>query len=299
MSFLPQEFKNFIAPDANRGAFIQSWLKDRGVDSAIAAIDGKSHILVQFASHAYNPQFRIKTVIAHYDRVSGSPGANDNSAAVWQIMNWAVELKDYATFHNVRIFFTDGEELGWNTGVSEQGAYGIASVFKRLGITNDDVYVFDACGRGEVPVLARTILPQGAGKQFVANFTDLYQRSQELLRRACPGRWMSLPVPYSDNASFLACGIPAVAITMLPAEEASLYARDLNKNKNLVDAVLNREKSKKDRMEGKQADYSYKEHMPNTWRLFHTQNDNESSLTKESFRIMHNILVTLAEQKSF
>lgn len=298
MSFLPQEFRDFIAPNADRCSIICTYLKNNGVDSAIAAIDGKNHILVQFGSQAYNPQFRIKTVIAHYDRVEGSPGANDNSAAVWQIMNWAIELKNYHSFHNVRIFFTDGEELGWNTGVSEQGAYGIASVFLRLGITNDDVYVFDACGRGEVPVLARTILPSGAGKQFVSSFTDLYERTQDLLRRSCPGRWMSLPVPYSDNASFLACGIPAVAVTMLPADEASLYARELNKHKNLVDAVMNRESSKKERMSGHQTDYSYKERMPRTWRLFHTPQDNEDSLSSESFRIMHNILVTLAELKS-
>ena len=105
MSFLPQEFKDFIAPNADRCSIICTYLKNNGVDSAIAAIDGKNHILVQFASQAYNPQFRIKTVIAHYDRVDGSPGANDNSAAVWQIMNWAIELKKYQTFHNIRIFF--------------------------------------------------------------------------------------------------------------------------------------------------------------------------------------------------
>ena len=238
MSFLPQEFKDFIAPNADRCSIICTYLKNNGVDSAIAAIDGKNHILVQFASQAYNPQFRIKTVIAHYDRVDGSPGANDNSAAVWQIMNWATE--EYAK--NGSIF--------------------------------------------------------GAGKLFISNFNNLYERSQDLLRRACPGRWMSLPVPYSDNASFLACGIPAVAITMLPAEEASLYARELNKNKNLVDAVMNRETSKKARMAGQQTDYSYKERMPRTWKLFHTPQDNEDSLSPESFRIMHNILVTLAELKS-
>mgnify|MGYP002624992579 CR=1 FL=1 len=298
MSFLPQEFRDFIAPGADRAEFIQQYLAARGVKSARTVIDGKQHILVQFGSALYNPQFKIKTVVAHYDRVEGSPGANDNSAADWQIMNWAVELKDYPSFHNVRIFFTDGEELGWNAGVSEQGAFGIASVFRRLGITNDDVYVFDACGRGEVPILARTLLPSHISSQFVKHFNDLYERSQDLLRRASPGRWMSLPVPYSDNASFLACGIPAVAITMLPAEEASLYARELNRSKGLADQVLNREASKKRRLSGEEVEYSYKERLPRTWRLFHTEQDNEASLSQESFRVMRNILLTLAAAKS-
>lgn len=298
MGFLPVEFSEFIAPRTDRCAFIQKWLDDHGVESAIAQIDGKNHILVQFASGAYDPRFKIKTVIAHYDRVEGSPGANDNSAADWEIMNWAVELKNTPSFHNVRIFFTDGEELGWNTGVSEQGAYGIASTFKKLGITNDDVYVFDCCGRGEVPILGKTELPSKIGSSFVRQFDDLFERTQDLLKRASPGRWMCLPVPYSDNASFIACGIPAVAITMLPAEEASLYARELLKEKSLESEVMNRESSKKERLQNQLPEYAYKERLPATWRRFHTPNDNELSLTPESFTVMANILKSLAEAKA-
>ena len=298
MSFLPKEFSQFISPDAQRREFICSWLEQHGVKAVVASIDGKNHILVQFPPSSYNPQFKIKTVIAHYDRVENSPGANDNSAADWQIMNWAVELYNMQGFHNVRIFFTDGEELGWNTGVSEQGAFGIANVFKRLGITNDDVYVFDSCGRGEIPVLANTEIPAKAPKAFSSRFSDLFERTQEILRRSSPGRWMCLPVPYSDNAAFLACGIPAVAITMLPAKEASLYARELNQHPDLKNAVMNRESSKKERLSSGEKEYAYKERMPYTWRLFHTAYDNEDSLTPESFRVMQNILRTIALSKT-
>ncbi|MBB5218010.1 MAG: M28 family peptidase [Treponema sp.] len=297
MSFLPEEFLEYISPDCNRMQFIRDYLKKFGVESAVCAIDGKNHILVQYGSSAYNPQFKIKTVIAHYDRVSGSPGANDNSAADFQLMNWAVTLKDYPGFHNVRIFFTDGEELGWNTGVSEQGAFGIAKTFSRLGIKNDDVYVFDACGRGSVPVLSRTLINEKAPASFKKSFTDLFNRTQDLLRSVCPQGWMSLPVPYSDNASFIACGIPAVAITMLPADEASLYARELSVNHDLENAVLNRESSKKERMESHVPEYAYKERIPLTWRLFHTQKDNAASLTRDSFGVMSAILAGLAALK--
>jgi hypothetical protein len=295
---LGPEFSEYLAPQTDRAAFIQSWLEKHGVKSARTVIDGKNHILVQFEQSAYNPQYRIKTVIAHYDRVSGSPGANDNSAADWQIMNWAVQLasctKEHDAVHNVRIFFTDGEELGWSTGVTEQGAYGIANVFKRLGITSDDIYVFDACGRGEVPVLSRHSFPPKTDKKFLEKFTDLYNRTQDLLSRASPGRWMTLPVPYSDNASFLACGIPAVAITLLPANEAALYARSLITDKNLEAAVMNREATKQQRASGELVEYSYKDRMPLTWRLFHTTQDNEQSLTPQSFTVMQAILTQLA-----
>lgn len=295
MDFNSKEFAAYLEPEAPRADIIQNFLKDHGVDSVKTVIDGKNHILVQFPSKMYNPQFKIKTVCAHYDRVAGSPGANDNSAANWMLMDWAVSLASMERFHNVRIFFTDGEELGWNTGVNEQGAFGIASIFKRLGFTNDDVYVFDSCGRGEIPILARQTFPDNSSQTFLRNYNDLYERTQNILRRSCPGRWMSLPVPYSDNASFLACGIPAMAITMLPAQEAALYSRELLSDKNLENAVMNRAVSKKEREFSETPEYSYKERMPATWRMFHTQADNLSSLTPGSIRVMGNLLRTLAE----
>lgn len=298
MEMMNEDFLRFIDRDCNRADFIQSWLEGKGVKTNRITIDGKNHILVQYESRFYNPRFRIKTVIAHHDRVEGSPGANDNSAAVWFLMNWAVRIKDYPNFHNVRIFFTDGEELGWNTGVTEQGAFGIASTFQRLGIKNDDVFVFDACGRGEIPVLARLNLGVKSPADFLKKANDLYLRSQEMLKTASGGRWMTLPVPYSDNASFLACGIPAVAITMLPADEASLYARMLTKDKNLESNVLNRESSKSQRIAEGTPDYSYKEHLPLTWRLFHTENDDLQSLTLLSNVVMEKILDVLAAAKT-
>lgn len=297
MGFLPEAFSDYLAQGCRRADFIQERLELAGVKSEKIVINGKNHILVQFDSRAYNPQYKIKTVVAHYDRVPGSPGANDNSAANWQIMDWAVRLKSYPSFHNVRIFFTDGEELGWNTGVTEQGAFGIASTFQRLGITSDDVYVFDACGRGEIPVLSRSGMNSSASSHFKRQFSDLYTRTQGLLKKATGGRWMTLPVPYSDNASFLACGIPAVAVTLLPADEASLYARKINSDRYLEDAVLNREASKMRRIKENIPDFSYKEHLPLTWRLFHSADDSTATLTPASFAVMESILKLLADAK--
>ncbi len=300
MDYNQKLFTDFISKDTRRREFIQNFLRNNGVSSSRINLEGKEHILVQFDARFYNPRCRVKTVVAHYDRVEGSPGANDNSAADFILMNWAVELSRMSECHNVRIFFTDGEELGWNTGVKEQGAFGIASVFRRLGITFDDIFVFDACGRGEVPVLAKTRLPDNVPEQFAGSFNNLFDRAQNILRRASPGRWMSLPVPYSDNASFLACGLPAVAITMLPADEATLYAENLRQLEHLEDAVMNRESSRQERRNDQEKgdEHFYKERMPLTWRLFHSEKDNLESLTPGSIRVMSNILYTIAHTDS-
>ena len=272
---IPSDFNDFIASDCDRVAFIQNYLNKAGLEAPVLQMEGKNHIYVKFPQNQYNPIFRIKTVIAHYDRIG--IGANDNSAAVFCLLQWAVKLakstvlepveKNSARtqFHNIRLIFTDGEELGAAAGVSEQGAFPLAQVFRRLGITSDDIFVFDCMGRGDVPILTQTILPQKAPARFIKDFTALEQRAANLLQASANGHWFSLPCNYSDNASFIANGIPAVAITMLPSQE--------------VTAATRGEK-------------------PLTWQLLHTPGDNLTSLTPQSFEIFYNILNNLAALKS-
>ena len=296
MKDIPAEFSKYIADGADRLSFLQAYLADWGVDSVLVPLAGRRHLYVNFPSSSYNPLFKIKTVISHYDRVPGSPGANDNSAANLMIADWAGRLATLSRRgiqHNVRIFFTDGEELG-EKGVCQQGAFALAELFRKLGITKDDVYVFDACGRGTVPVLARAGLDalKKTGSAFKKQFASLYQRTQSLLRATCPEQWLTLPVPYSDNAGFLACGIPAVAITMLPAEEASAYMRALMTDRHLESEVMNSRWETDD--PAKLPRFRYEEMMPMTWRLFHTEYDNALSLTPESFAVMDRILDALA-----
>lgn len=262
---IPSTFQDFIAPDCDRAAFIQNYLKSAGLEAPILQMEGKNHIYVKFPQSQYNPTFRIKTVIAHYDRIG--IGANDNSAAVFCLMQWATQLSRLASplFHNIRLIFTDGEELGAAGGVAEQGAFPLAQVFRRLGITNDDIFVFDCMGRGDVPILTQTILPPKAPARFVKDFSALEQRAASLLQVSANGRWFCLPCNYSDNASFIANGIPAVAITMLPSLEVSAATRG---------------------------------ETPLTWQLLHTAGDNFASLTPQSFEIFHNILNNLTALKT-
>lgn len=284
MSTLPEHFAEFISQNCDRRNFILRYLAARGIDTAVLPVDGKNHIYVKFPQTSYNPQFRIKTVMAHYDRVEHSPGANDNSAAVFCLMDWAERLLLRKDIHNIRLIFTDGEELGKN-GVSEQGAFSLASQFRRLGITNDDVYVFDCMGRGTIPVLGKAAVSERLPYQFRKRFADLEDRTENLLRSAAK-RWLTLPLPYSDNAGFIACGIPAVALTMLPEDDADKYLFNLMKNKKLESFVTNHEA------------VSEKDGIPETWKMFHTQADNAENLTPVSFELTAKILDALADLKT-
>lgn len=298
-SFDSNSFQKYIAPDCDRLSFLQNYLSERGVSSSVIPLGEKKHLYVNFPSIAYNPMFKIKTIISHYDRVAGSPGANDNSLANFAIADFASTLCKSRQVHNVRIFFTDGEELGAE-GVSSQGAFALADLFRKLGIVNDDVYVFDACGRGEVAVLARAGLDSKISGAFKKKFLDLYERTQNLLRKAMPNSWMTLPVPYSDNAGFLACGIPAVAITFLPKDEVSFYYSNLMSDKDLEKVVMNCriDSDSKNVTDLSIQRFKYSEKMPMTWRLFHTEYDNFLSLSPESYKLVKKILTQIAEMNA-
>ena len=267
MYTIPPAFKEFISPTCDRARFIQDYLKAGGVDSAVMSLEGKNHIYVKFPPQQYNPMFRIKTVIAHYDRIG--IGANDNSAAVFCLMEWAREVAlrqaqgsrdtqgpQNVIQHNIRLIFSDGEELGAG-GITEQGAFPLAKTFRKLGITNDDIFVFDCMGRGDVPILAQAVVPPNVSTKFLKEFSDLELRAKNLLKAASGGKWFCLPCNYSDNASFIANGIPSVAITMLPSKE--------------VETVLATGTCP-------------------TWQMFHTPQDNFESLNPQSFELFHAIL---------
>lgn len=294
-NFDSSSFQKYIAPGCDRLSFLQNYLSERGVSSSVIPLGEKKHLYVNFPSSAYNPMFKIKTIISHYDRVAGSPGANDNSFANFALADFAAEIFNSKVSHNIRIFFTDGEELGAE-GVSSQGAFALADLFRKLGISSDDVYVFDACGRGDVAILARAGLDTKITGHFKKKFLDLYERTQNLLKKSMPNSWMTLPVPYSDNAGFLACGIPAVAITFLPKEEVSFYYNNLMADKNLEKAVMNCkiEGDAESQIDLSIQRFKYSEKLPKTWRLFHSEYDNFLSLTIESYALIKKILAEIS-----
>ncbi|MGP1510324.1 MAG: M28 family peptidase [Treponema lecithinolyticum] len=369
MPFLPPEFRQFIAPECDRRVFLQNWLTAEGIPFTPVVTGESVHLYVNFPSTAYNPLFKVKTILVHYDRALGAdgsfitPGANDNSAAVYQVLCLAKRLLSGSLalsggVHNVRIFFTDGEELGGvpcsastgtgsevstvrivscspafasnsaaggfygarsvSSGAKAQGAFALASLFKKLGIEHDDVYVVDGCGRGEVLTVSTAGKDSPASASFVRRFNALFEHTCALAKQASLNKWISVPVPYSDNAGFLASGIPAVAVTMLPSDEASVYMRQLQKDKTFARSVMTHgvaahgagflsssssaglssaaatvEKLRKAGIDPAEA-LLLSEKLPRTWRIMHTEFDNEACLTMQSFKIMERFLDLLA-----
>lgn len=326
MCSLPAEFSQFISQDCNRRLFLQQWLTELNIPFSNITIEDTVHICVQFPQSAYNPLFKIKTILVHYDRALihdtnppvFSPGANDNSAAVYQVMLFVRRLLTNPAYrvHNMRIFFTDGEELC--SGSQSQGAYGLALLFKKFGITSDDVIVVDGCGRGDVLVVSTAGKDSPAPFNFTKRFNSLYNRICSIAREIGARKWVTLPVPYSDNAGFLAAGIPAVALTVLPSKEVSIYLRQLQKDSKFSEklrkyglaihgaglADLNGAHASEVLQNLRNAGIDpaeallLSEKLPLTWRMMHTEHDNLAQLNKEAFALMAQFLDKLAETRT-
>jgi len=299
-------FTAFLAPGIDRCEFISAWLRARKIPHAVVELAGKSHIVVRFSSDSYDPRFRMKTLVAHYDRADGTPGANDNSAACFQLMLLAERLaspraEPYVT-HNVRIFFTDGEEAAGTEGIAGQGAFALGSGLRKLKMTEDDVYVFDACGRGDTLILSTAGLKNKGS--MGERLRLLHERSAVLARSVAGENWMSLHTPYSDNAGFLASGIASQVFTVLPRSEADALAQALGKSdgdkkregtnpheKKALERALTKNRYGKDTAE------SLDPAIPETWKLMHTANDSADTLTAQAFILMEKLMDEIARQK--
>ena len=154
---------------------------------------------------------RILVLIAHHDAVPGSPGANDNAAAVGILLHLLPRLAVPPTLR-VRLLFTAAEELGYlgaRVYVREIPLDGIAGVLSlELCGIGDSLAIWDV--EAETPFLGRV----------TAALDGLGLRCDEGYRVV--GR---IPVFGSDHRAFAAAGIPAYGLTMIPLAEADALRR--------------------------------------------------------------------------
>ena len=294
-------FLSFLETGVDRLDFISTFLKERGVSCTKVSFSTGHHLLVTYKKNAYNRHSKEKIIVAHYDRLANTEGANDNSAACFILMNFAVYLSSLSYPHNIKIVFTDSEEAG-KEGVAQQGAYKLALAFRKLMMMDSDIYIFDMCGRGDMLIFSLSGL-YGRAVHKTSSLLALHNKATSYAKMiGCP--YMSLLTAYSDNAGFVAAGLNAQLVTVLPREEAIKLKTylDFNKdNKNndgklcnwsqkqkIIDVILRNERIEKtSNLEGI---------IPYTWQLMHTENDRLATLTDYSFELVMNYLKKLANK---
>ncbi|MDR0668630.1 MAG: M28 family peptidase [Treponema sp.] len=273
-------FFEFIDPGADRFDVLKSLLPEMGLNYLVLPVAGNRHILI-FPSPAANPLqgYRAAMVLAaHYDRVPGSPGANDNSAAVFLLLRVAQKLKGRGVIPWL-VILTDKEELRQGQGIREQGSYSLGEALRRVGLREAQVFIFDACGTGDTLVIstvADTLLRNeggvGAGHTRLV-IRSLRERALRAARDLGMNRVVLLPTPFSDDAGFLRAGISAQIITVLPQAEASAFASLVRSRPEFSGALISRELAR-------EAETAL---IPKTWRRLNTGSDTHHKLSPEHF----------------
>jgi hypothetical protein len=277
-----KQFRAFIDLKADRFAVLSGVLREAGLEYRTVTIAGNRHFFVAPPPPEEDFLRQRPTILAaHYDRAPGSPGANDNSTAVFLLIETALTLRREKA-NNWIIIFTDKEELGPGESIEKQGSYTLASAFKDAGMDNARIFSFDACGRGDTLIISTTadyLLKgeTGAGSEKLrSSVQELREAALTTARNLNMGKVLLSPTPFSDDAGFFRAGMAAQTITMLPAEECSALVPVLRKNPRFAGALVSRDLR----------ETQNRRLIPETWRSLNSPGDSRLRLTPEHFRLV-------------
>jgi hypothetical protein len=156
---------------------------------------------------------RILVLIAHHDAVPGSPGANDNAAAVGILLHLLGRLaRTPPTRLRVRLLFPAAEELGY------LGTRAYVKEIPTAGIIG--VLSLELCGIGDSLVIWDVEEETGFLRCVGDALEGLGRRRDQDYHMV--GR---IPVFGSDHRAFAAAGLPAYGLTVVPAREALALRR--------------------------------------------------------------------------
>ena len=291
-------FSFFIAPKIDRYKTLLQTIEKLSLNSYVISIEENHHIFI-FPPGKTLPRMKGGSFpfagdspylfTAHYDRVEGSPGANDNSIAVFHLLR-AASLLSKKNIGNWMIIFTDKEELAAGESIDKQGSYALAQKLKLWGLEKARIFNFDAIGTGDVFIISTTtdeILKNSDNSNLLAvrdNIRHLRNHALETANYLRTEKVLLAPTPFSDDIGFLRAGLAAQTITILPSGEAAQYEEALRKYPNFSKMLIS----------GEIKTSPEKKHLPVTWRNMNTPADNSSRLTPQFFdQIVHYMVVLI------
>jgi len=290
-------FNYFIAAKVDRYKALLATIEKMSLNSLVITISGNRHIFI-FPPKRKLPRplgsalpFQGESpymLVAHYDRVEGSPGANDNSIAVFHLLRSATILTQRG-LDNWIILFTDKEELNAGENFEAQGSFTLAQKLKTWGHEKSKIFNFDACGIGDTfifsnltdAVLAKSDRPNIQKiKNDIQNLRNHALKTANLLHLE---KYLIAPAPFCDDMGFLRAGYAVQTITMLPSGEVSLYEEILRKHPDFTQLLISGEIKKP----------PHRQHLPATWKNLNNASDTAARLTPQYFDLAVNLMVEL------
>ena len=278
---------DFIADNADRYAILLEHISALRLNSAVISVEGNRHIFIfppgQKSLRSAGGIFPFKDsdpflLTAHYDRVAGSPGANDNSIAIFHLLKAAAVLSTEGIEKWI-IIFTDKEELSPGESLEDQGSFSLAKKIKSWGLGKAKIYNFDACGTGDTFILSTTTdhILKSSDRPNIRDvrkaINHLRDHALETADHLRMDKVLLAPTPFSDDVGFLRAGLASQTITMLPAEEANKYEALLRVRPEIADLIIS----------GKIKAPEEHHRLPETWRYLNNANDSHLRLTPQFY----------------
>jgi hypothetical protein len=195
-----------------REAAVARYLETRGIPFA-------RHRFATFEGRGENFSVEVGTgkgvlvLIAHHDAVPGSPGANDNAAAVGILLDVMERLARRPPARvRVRFLFSACEELGY------LGARAYVRDVPHADVVG--VLSLELCGIGD----SLAVWDAPVGSAFLSRVTGAW-RGLGLAGDADYHVVGRIPIFGSDHRAFAAVGIPAYGLSVVPRGEAVALRR--------------------------------------------------------------------------
>jgi hypothetical protein len=290
-------FNYFIALKVDRYKTLLTTIEKLGFNSITIPVAGNRHIFI------FPPKIRIPLpagsalpfkgespymLVAHYDRVEGSSGANDNSIAVFHLLR-AAAIMAQKNLDNWVIVFTDKEELSSGENPELQGSFTLAQKLKGWGLEKAKIFNFDACGIGDTFIfsnLTDSVLGSSDRPHIIKLKNDMQNLRNHALQAAGTlslEKFLIAPVPFCDDMGFLRAGFSVQTVTILPSEEASQFEEILRKYPEFTKLLITGEIKKSPE----------KRHLPVTWKNMNNVADTPQRLTPQYFDTIVNFMVAL------
>jgi len=290
-------FSYFIALKVDRYKTLLATIEKLGLNSTVITISGNKHIFIfppslksLRSTGGVFPFAGQDPIIlsAHYDRVEGSPGANDNSIAVFHLLR-AAQILAQRNIEKWIIIFTDKEELSPGESFEIQGSFTLAQKLKTWGLEKAKIYNFDACGSGDTFIFSTitdSVLKKGSSPNIIKVKSEIQNLRNHALKTAGDLRLDKIllaPTPFCDDMGFLRAGYAAQTITVLPSNEAAQFEEVLRKYPEFANLMVSGEiKTSPERR-----------NLPITWKNMNNAGDTISRLTPQFFEQVVSFAVEL------
>ena len=199
---------------------------------------------------------------AHFDVVSGSPGANDDASAIAILIGVIEKLSKLKLKNKVRVIFFDDEEIGRFGSISYIKKYGMKDLLA--------VYHLELCGYGDAVGLwpITKINKDSYALKIIEQVLKEKNIYFEKVRH--------LPVFWGDQDSFLNRGFKhALCITVAPKEDKEAIKKFVKSN---VFKVI--------------FDF-YSGRLPKMFQLYHSPEDKSEYLNENALKMVSDVMVNV------